>query len=447
MSQSNTPAAVLPRLRRAGYGVAEIGISGAEVLVRVSLLIFYTDVVGLRADLAGYAIALCVVWDAITDPLMGTFSDGFSIYQQRRRPYILIGALLLSATTLLLFSVPNLDSQAGKFLFLLGAYMLFNTAMTVIAVPHAAMAGDLTSDIKIRTELFGWRLFFANIGLVFGTALPGLAIAYFDRPGEAVVPGAADVFASKALAVFIILSAAVTLYSTRGLDKGSTHKISWKIGPYLRETVSALADRNFLVLFLAYCTANLGLSLNSSLALYYYRYRLLLDETATRSVIAIFMAVFCVFIPVWVVGANHLRKKTIIVANMLGLGLMTCIAYPLFPAGSQYWPLVAAVLGGIFIGSIVLLDVTVAEVADQDEAKTGRSRFGLYFGMWKMGGKISRAIALALTGNVLHWIGFQPNAVQSPETSSALAFVFGPVVGAFIVISAIISTRLKDTKP
>ena len=136
MSQSNTPAAVLPRLRRAGYGVAEIGISGAEVLVRVSLLIFYTDVVGLRADLAGYAIALCVVWDAITDPLMGTFSDGFSIYQQRRRPYILIGALLLSATTLLLFSVPNLDSQAGKFLFLLGAYMLFNTAMTVIAVPH-----------------------------------------------------------------------------------------------------------------------------------------------------------------------------------------------------------------------------------------------------------------------------------------------------------------------
>ena len=56
----------LPLRVQAGYGVAELGINSVEVLIRVSLLIFYTDVVGLAPELAGYAVALGVIWDAMT---------------------------------------------------------------------------------------------------------------------------------------------------------------------------------------------------------------------------------------------------------------------------------------------------------------------------------------------------------------------------------------------
>ena len=52
---------------KAGYGIAETGLTASEVLIRLYLLIFYTDIVGLEPKLAGYAAAIAIVWDAITD--------------------------------------------------------------------------------------------------------------------------------------------------------------------------------------------------------------------------------------------------------------------------------------------------------------------------------------------------------------------------------------------
>lgn len=91
---------------QAGYGAAELGINGVELLVRVSLLIFYTDVVGLAPALAGYAVALGVLWDALTDPLMGRISDTARFRRGRRRPFIALGALLLAGAVVVLFSPP-----------------------------------------------------------------------------------------------------------------------------------------------------------------------------------------------------------------------------------------------------------------------------------------------------------------------------------------------------
>ena len=107
------------RLRRVGYGAAEIGVSGSEVMLRVSLLIYYTQKVGLRPDLASYAIAAAVLWDAITDPLMGQITDRSNIANQKRRPFLLPGAVGLAVFLMLVFNVPNLETQSEKFLYLL----------------------------------------------------------------------------------------------------------------------------------------------------------------------------------------------------------------------------------------------------------------------------------------------------------------------------------------
>lgn len=64
---------------RTGYGAVEFGMSAAEVMLIFYLLEFYTKVVGLRAELAGFALSLAVLWDAIADPIMG----GISIERSR----------------------------------------------------------------------------------------------------------------------------------------------------------------------------------------------------------------------------------------------------------------------------------------------------------------------------------------------------------------------------
>ena len=66
------------------------------------------------------------------------------------------------------------------------------------------------------------------------------------------------------------------------------------------------------------------------------------------------------------------------------LGLMTMVAYPLFPPGNHLWPLAASVLGGVLVGAIVLLDALVADVADYEELQSGEKKrvFTLAFGRW-----------------------------------------------------------------
>ena len=60
------------RLRRRvqiGYAAADVGVNGIELAIRLYLLIFYTDRVGLSPSLAGLALGVGLVWDAITDPV------------------------------------------------------------------------------------------------------------------------------------------------------------------------------------------------------------------------------------------------------------------------------------------------------------------------------------------------------------------------------------------
>lgn len=428
----------ISRLKRIGYGMAELGVSGSEVMLRVSLLIYYTQTVGIRADLASYAIALGVVWDAITDPLMGRISDHAWIKGQKRRPFMLPAAIGLAISLILVFNVPHLETQAGKFFYLLITYLSTNTFLTILSVPHAALGGDMSQIPETRMELFGWRLIFSNIGLIIGTLVPALIVLW------SVKGSTPDALTSWIMASVILCSVSITLFATRGLDCAEkpslvkfTKKVShYNLRSYFTELSHVLGHKPFAWLLLAYMVATFGLTLNSSLALYYYKFFLKLDEVSVRGIIAFFMFIFCLSIPFWIWLTRFFSKSRILVINVLLLGLMTIFGYPNFPEGVAAWPILAAFFGGCFVGAVVLMDVAVADLADE-QARQGRekesSNLGIYFGFWKMGSKLSRAFALIFTGNALAWIGFEIGEVPEVETTRLLSLLFGPGVGIFLL--------------
>lgn len=439
----------IARWRRIGYGVAELGASGAEVLLRVSLLIFYTQVVGIEPRLASYAIAIGVIWDALTDPLMGRISDQASIRGQKRRPFMIPGAVGLACSLILLFNVPQIPSQTGKFFYLLAVYLCTNTFLTILSVPHTAFAGDISKEPQVRSELFGWRLLFANFGLILGTAVPAMVVS--SDPSASDVP---EMVASKIVAIFIILSAVATLWCTKGLDQAyydkslQEHKkdsntniqsLKKYLQLYQNDLKDVLSHNTFTRLLIAYMIATIALTLNSSLALYYYKFFLKLEEAPLRLIIVFFMIIFCLSIPFWVWISRFFNKQMLLSVNVFLLGLMTTFVYPFLPPQGFVGPLVAGLFGGIFVGSVVLMDVLVADFADEETQKNKKdeSKLGIYFGFWKMGSKLSRAIALIVTGNILSLIGYQSGVIPDAQVSFHMALLFGPVVGIFFVLAAI----------
>ena len=106
------------------------------------------------------------------------------------------------------------------------------------------------------------------------------------------------------------------------------------------------------------------------------------------------------------------------------------------------------VLLGSCVGSVVLLDSLLTDVIDYDQVRNGVQRSGVYFGVWRLGAKTARALAVAGAGLLLEVIGFVPNTVQSAEVSEALAWLFGPGVGVFLVLAALLlwPYRFDDDK-
>ncbi|TGK01909.1 MFS transporter [Leptospira langatensis] len=432
----------------AGYASAEMGITAVETMAQIYLLEFYVSIIGLKPSLFGLAMLIAILWDAISDPIMGFISDRTSFTTGRRRAYIIVGGLLLGIAVYFLFTPPALESQTAKFIYLLSLYFLTNTFMTIIAVPHIALGGELTSRTDERNQVFGWRLFFANLGLLAGLLLPALWVGagadlFESRSSSALVVGE--------LLIFVSL---LSYVSTKGKDKplekwkkDPDHIVSGGFSAFLQSTRSIWKNRFFRPLLFAFIVATFARTLNSSIGLLYYKQRLLLEDSKVVTRILLPFVFFLILsIPLWIYLANHFGKKWPAFWGSFLLGVMTVFLYPNLPPGSYEAPLIAAFFGGIFAGSILLFDSLVADIVDYDELLSGEKREGAYFGFWKMATKIVRAIGFACIGFLLEAIGYKEgSAIQDPELGHNLTILFGPVVGCFFIAGSLIFSRLQLT--
>ena len=66
-------------------------------------LLFYQQILGLPAGLAGTALALAIFADAITDPLIGAISDRFRSRLGRRHPFLFTAPIPLAICVFLIF--------------------------------------------------------------------------------------------------------------------------------------------------------------------------------------------------------------------------------------------------------------------------------------------------------------------------------------------------------
>ena len=379
-----------------GYASAELGLVAVEVVVELYLLRFYHTVVGLSAAQTGLALAIAVIWDAFSDPIMGEVSDHTRHRSGRRRPFIVPGALALAGAFIIIFNPPHLGSDLAAFAYLLGSYLLLTTAMTVIGVPHVALGGELSFDRDERTEIFGYRRLFSTLGLLVGTLVPALLLRWAGvgeaAEGDPAVVAHSRSVTSFVLAVPILVTAFVAVRATRGRDHPLDGRVRQRprVADLFRAQLQGLRDPVFLPLLLAFVTAGVGRAINASSALYYYEYKIGLSEPdAVLYVLLPFFLCILASVPLWVWLSRRYGKRWPAFSGMLGLGLGISVAYPVLPYGSLSGPLFVAVTCGFFAGSIIIFESLIADVVDRDELRRGENREGLYFGLWKMSVKLS----------------------------------------------------------
>ncbi len=233
-----------------GSGGAVSGIK--EAAFSVFVLLYYTQVLGLSGTQAGLALFIAIVWDVVSDPLVGAWSDRLKSRWGRRHPFMAISIIPLGLGVIALFAPPPAVAANNSWLFywLVVSVLWIRTAYTFFWIPYSALGNELTQGYHERNILFGNRTTFLFISVV---TAPALAY-YLIFP---TIDGVDGRFVEENYLIYGIVSCLmiwligfITVWGTRvhipKLLKNS-HKApnSPGISGMLKELASTLSNRNF----------------------------------------------------------------------------------------------------------------------------------------------------------------------------------------------------------
>ncbi len=199
MSEPSQITAALPFRVRLGYGAAELSNSLTWTMFYVLFLFFLTDIVHMDPAFAGFIMMIGTVYDAVTDPAMGVWSDTIKTRWGRRRPFILAAALPFGLATWLLFTDFGLSEGWSKAYFI-AVVILYFTAFDMLDIPYTALSAEMTQDYDERSRLIISRAVFCQIASILGAALPLFAAEKLTmllgdrRLGWSVMTGLLGVF-------------------------------------------------------------------------------------------------------------------------------------------------------------------------------------------------------------------------------------------------------------
>ena len=145
---------------RAMYGIGGAVYAAKEAAYTMFVLLYFTQVLGLSWTLTGIVVAISLVWDAVSDPMVGAWSDRFRSSFGRRRPFMIAAVVPSGLGFVGLFAPPDwvVDSTTALACWLLFWSLWVRTAVTFFSIPHLAQSVDMTRDYYQRSKVLGARM-------------------------------------------------------------------------------------------------------------------------------------------------------------------------------------------------------------------------------------------------------------------------------------------------
>ena len=418
--------------KRVQWGVASFGGSMISGIYGALLPIFYLDYLGLTENAAIiYLIQIVyVVVNALNDPLFGILSDRSKLKKGRRIPFMRYTAPFLALTFILIwFSPTTASGEWAIFWWMVIMTCLYDTAYTIIFLVYSALLPEITEDEQERNALQVFASFFNLVGMIVGFLIPDL---FRNQSAELLI---------ISMITIGIVGAALIMYTTYQFEERPEFQVVDEPLGFIDSLKYTFKSKSFVVLVSANFMAILVQSLVIG-SMYY-----LADYVVQTSSIVLLV---CIFVPliigIWLTP-KLIRKWGVAKSNQIlllvsGLGLFSLTFMPINEL--IYVCLVIASIG--FIGPLVFNNVMFAQVADEDELRTGVRREAVYFGVNALITKPAQSLALIIPTALLaavnfipHPLGTQPVLTQPAGVFLAIRIFIGLIPGiAFLLASFIL---------
>ena len=424
-----------------------IAVAYAAPVMPVALLLasvvviqgIYATEYGVPLEAISGVLLLAGLFDAITDPTIGYYSDKEAARHSSRRRLVLAGAISFPVSAYFLFS-PPLEPSVTYFLL---CYLVFYFSATLFQIPHLAWGGEVVADAQERNKIFSYRTIANYAGFICFAVLPMLPLT----KDASISP--------QTLELTVFFAAALMLpaiyYSFRIVpDRKFIHaqKPSERVLPAV---LSLFGNRAFLFFFTGFTFY--GLSTGIGWALIFLILNSYLDLPGTFAYLFLLhLLTACVCAGTTTSLVRRLDKRK---------GLLTAIA--ISALGYACWPIALArtewtiAIVGLFmvimapasyLGALTSYSL-LADIADYEKLRSGRDRSAMCFGFLNLGVKTTASLGASAAFAIVSLFGFDPTDIEygiGIYIGLALTMGAAPVFLCLLAFVAVYPIRLDAKK-
>ncbi len=412
------------------YAVGNVPFAVKDAAFIHFVVFYYTQVQGLSGSLTGLAMFFALTWDAISDPIVGSWSDTLRTRWGRRHPLLVAGGIPTAFLFLALFNPPEGLGEAGIFTWLLGVSILLRTFLTIYFIPYSAMGAELSTDYDERTVIAKARV---SVAWLAGMVLPAIGFALIFQPegeldGRLIQGNYADY--GIMCAALALVTTLLCVWGTRGviprLPQGSTTHAAFSPRRIVSDFRIAFTNRKFLLGTGAGLVFGIATGVYTTLSLYLgtYFWEFSSDQLAGL-VVPTFIATLVAFSVLARVG-QRIDKPKILAAACMVLAVNFAVQlgarlFGLLPENGDpfiyAWVLFSTGIGVFCIVSLHVVTASlVADLLDEQELSTGLRQEGVFFAASTFVLKATTGLGALVAGIVIDIVGLaqgmEPGTVE-----------------------------------
>jgi GPH family glycoside/pentoside/hexuronide:cation symporter len=447
MNNSTTSSHKVPLGQKIAFGLGMLANQMFPAALGIFMVVLVQDL-GFPGWMWGILFFLPRVYDSITDPIMGFITDNTRSVWGRRRHYVFAGAVIMGISFVAMWQLHRENSLQYNFMYFLLWSFVFYTGLTVFSVPYVAMGYEMSDDFHERTSIMAVAQWIGQWAWVIA---PWFWIVMYD-PAWFENADTATRTLSVWVGIFCMILAMIPALFIKGKstkDDDSLIPLSLKnIGGGLKEIINGFREAFQIRPFRKLCVATFfifnAFNTVASFSFFIIVYYLFNGDTKVAGVwptlfgsVGALVTTFAVIPTVAWLSKKMGKKKAFMLSQSISI-LGYILFWFLFIPGKPYMYFFALPFFSFGIGSLFTLMMSMtADVCDLDELNTGKRREGIFGAIYWWMVKLGFAIAGLLSGFIMSYVGFAPDAETQPEgavTGLRMFFSIVPIAGTLIAM-------------
>ena len=378
----------LPLSKQIYYAIGQLGWATLSNIIGLQLVFFYippaeaglpTFITQATFLLVLNAIVLIAasgrVLDAITDPLIASWSDRSTSPHGKRMSFMRLGAIPAALFCFLMFVPLSSQQSTLNIVWLVIVQALFYVALTVYVTPYFALLPELSRNANDRLNLSTWISVTFALGIILAAQVPAIAAALPFGSDVRNIQGAIGI-----LCVFAAIFMLVPVFMIDEQTYSASEPSEIPMGDALRQTFANPHFRYYVVADFSYFTA---ITIIQTGLLFYITVLLLQDAALVALLLAMTVILSFVFYPAVNVLAKRVGKKILVVGSFFVMSSVFALVFFLgdaLPLPFQTQAYVVVLVYAVplaFLG--VLPNAILADIARHDALETQKPKEGMYF--------------------------------------------------------------------